>query len=93
VPKNRNSRIPIIPKVDRAIKMFSTQEHLLFMDSTENTLRGIVRSQTEESKEYVLYLNSRGNFFCCDSEYNNCWGLRGKICMHIILGMIAMIKT
>lgn len=88
----RDEKIP--PRINKAIRMFRKESNLLYVDKTDNSLRAIVKSQTHPDKlEYAVSLNSDGNFFCGTQNLYSCGGLRGKICKHIILALIATIKS
>lgn len=87
-----NSQYNMILKVQRALDMFSSQKKILFVVKDKNHLSAVIQSQQNEEKEYVTYLNSDGNFFCCTPEKEECLGLGRKICKHIMLSMIAAIK-
>jgi hypothetical protein len=88
----RDETIP--PRITKAIRMFKKESNLLYIDKDNESLRAIVKSQTHPDKlEYAILLNSDGSFFCGTQNLYPCGGLRGKICKHIILALIATIKS
>lgn len=88
----RDETIP--PRITKAIRMFKKESNLLYIDKDSASLRAIVKSQTHPDKlEYAILLNSDGRFFCGTQNLYPCGGLRGKICKHIILALIATIKS
>lgn len=88
----RDEKIP--PRINKAIKMFRKESNLLYIDKTDDSLRAIVKSQTHPDKlEYAILLNKDGSFFCGTQNLFPCGGLRGKICKHIILALIATLKS
>jgi hypothetical protein len=88
----RDESIP--PRISKAIKMFKKESNLLYIDKTDDSLKAVIKSQTHPDKlEYAISLNSNGNFFCGTQNLFPCGGLRGKICKHIILALIATIKS
>jgi hypothetical protein len=95
--KQLNSSIKddtIPPRIDKAINMYKKEINLLYIDKNAESFKAVIKSQTHpESLEYAVKLSSKGNFFCGTQNLHPCGGLRGKICKHIILALIAVIKT
>ncbi|MFX0020472.1 MAG: hypothetical protein ACFFBT_02840 [Promethearchaeota archaeon] len=88
----RDETIP--PRITKAIRMFKKESNLLYIDKDSESLRAIVKSQTHPDKlEYAILLNNDGSFFCGTQNLYPCGGLRGKICKHIILALIATVKS
>jgi hypothetical protein len=80
-------------KVEKAIKMFRKERNLLFIDKTDETLKAVIKSQTHpEELEYACTIGQDGTYFCCTQNLHRCGGLRGGICKHILLSLIASIK-
>jgi len=87
-----DEKIP--PRIDKAIKMYKKEVNLLYIDKTDDFLKAVIKSQTNPDKlEYAVKLSSTGRFFCGTQNLRPCGGLRGKICKHIILALIAAIKS
>lgn len=87
-----DEKIP--PRIDKAIRMFRREKNLLYIDKNNNSLKAVIKSQTKPNQlEYAISLKSNGEFFCGTQNLYPCGGLRGKICKHIILALIAAIKS
>jgi len=81
------------PKVQKAITMFRKERNLLYIDKTEDGFKAIIKSQSQPDKyEYACVLKRDGSYFCSSQNLYRCGGLRGGICKHIILALIATIK-
>ncbi len=87
-----DEKIP--PRIDKAIRMFRREKNLLYIDKDNNSLKAVIKSQTKPDQlEYAISLKRNGEFFCGTQNLFPCGGLRGKICKHIILALIAVIKS
>lgn len=87
-----DEKIP--PRIDKAIKMYKKEVNLLYIDKNDEFLKAVVKSQSHPDKlEYAVKISSKGRFFCGTQNLRPCGGLRGKICKHIILALIAVIKS
>jgi len=81
------------PKVQKAISMFKKQRNLLYIDKTNNGFKAVIKSQSQPKKyEYACTLRRDGSYFCSSQNLYRCGGLRGGICKHIILSLIATFK-
>ncbi|MBN1801743.1 MAG: hypothetical protein JW891_09575 [Candidatus Lokiarchaeota archaeon] len=87
----KDSSVP--PRISKAISMFKKQRNLLYLDKNGAELKAVIKSQTNNDLDYAISIKSDGNFFCGTQNLRPCGGLRGKICKHIILGLIAAIKS
>lgn len=86
-------RYDLVPKIQKAIRMFRREKNLLYIDKTSQGLNSVVKSQTNPKKlEYACSIKSDGSYFCGTQNLRPCGGLRGSICKHIILSFIAAIK-
>ena len=87
-----DEKIP--PRIDKAITMYKREVNLLYIDKTNESLKAVVKSQTNPNNlEYAVKISSEGKFFCGTQNLHPCGGLRGKICKHVILALIAAIKS
>jgi len=92
VLKNFNDSY-IGPKVEKAIAMFRKERNLLFIDKSDEGFKAVIKSQSHPGVyEYACSLKSDGSYFCSSQNLYRCGGLRGGICKHIILSLIATIK-
>ncbi len=91
-----NKGLTLMPKIEKAISMFKRERNLLYIDSdpVAGTLRAVIKSQSHpEELEYAIFLNKTGNFYCTTQNLRPCGGLRGQICKHILLGLVALVKS
>ena len=79
------------PKVSKAIAMFRKERNLLYIDKMDNSFKAVIKSQPDVY-EYACTLKSDGSYFCSSQNLYRCGGLRGGVCKHIILSLIATIK-
>jgi hypothetical protein len=87
-----DEKIP--PRIEKAIKMYKKEVNLLYIDKNNESLKAVIKSQTNPNNlEYAVKISSQGRFFCGTQNLRPCGGLRGKICKHIILALIAAIKS
>ncbi|MFX0077431.1 MAG: hypothetical protein ACFE96_18465 [Candidatus Hermodarchaeota archaeon] len=87
-----DEKIP--PRIEKAISMYKKEINLLYIDKTDDSFKAVVKSQSHPDQlEYAVKLSSKGRFFCGTQNLRPCGGLRGKICKHIILALIAVIKS
>ena len=83
----------LAPKIHKAINMLRREKNLLYIEKTEGNLKAVVKSQTNPKKlEYACSIKADGTFFCGTQNLRPCGGLRGTICKHIILTLIATVK-
>ncbi len=91
-----NADPALAPKITKAISMFKKERNLLYIDGdpVAGTMKAVIKSQTHPDElEYAVFLNKAGKFFCTTQNLRPCGGLRGQICKHIVLGLIAMVKS
>lgn len=83
----------LAPKINKAINMLRREKNLLYIEKTQGNLKAVVKSQTNPNKlDYACSLKADGSFFCGTQNLYPCGGLRGTICKHIILTLIATVK-
>lgn len=87
----RDPKVP--PRISKAISMFKKQKNLLYLDKDGVELKAVIKSQTNDTLDYAISIKNDGKFFCGTQNLRPCGGLRGKICKHIILGLIAAVKS
>jgi hypothetical protein len=86
----------LVPKITKAVTMFKKERNLLYIDGDPGTgtMRAVIKSQTHPDElEYAVFLDHAGKFFCTTQNLRPCGGLRGQICKHIVLGLVAMVKS
>src|SRR5262249_18186407 len=65
----------------------------LFSEADNDTIVGIVKSQTDPDLFYACSLNSDGVFSCCTQNLKPCGGMRGSLCKHLLVLMIGLTKS
>jgi hypothetical protein len=84
----------ITGRIANAIKMFRKERNLLYVFRDSDGISAVIKSQTHpEELEYAVTINKDGSFFCGTQNLHPCGGLRGAICKHIILALLAIIKS
>nr|MDO8119380.1 hypothetical protein [Candidatus Sigynarchaeota archaeon] len=92
--KARFSDETLPPKIEKAIHMLKREKSLLFIEKDEHILRSVIKSQSHPGQlEYATSIDADGQYFCCSQNLNHCGGLRGSICKHIILALVASVKA
>jgi hypothetical protein len=56
-------------------------------------VRGVVKSQTEPDKVYACVLTSDGTYACCSADLEQCLGLRGEPCKHLLVLVIGLARA
>jgi hypothetical protein len=79
-------------KLQRALQMFQKSKNILFIRPDADGIVGIIKSQTKEDLDYSISINSK-TYFCGTQNIHICGGLRGQICKHILLALIASVKS
>ncbi len=79
-------------KLQRALQMFQKSKNILYIRPEADGIIGIIKSQTKEDLDYTISINST-SYFCGTQNIHICGGLRGQICKHILLALIASVKS
>ncbi|MHA1520340.1 MAG: hypothetical protein ACTSRK_09165 [Promethearchaeota archaeon] len=80
-------------RYNRAMKMLKKDSYSLFLKIDKFRLYGIVKSQTNKELIYATIISENGQYFCGTQNLRTCGGLRGAICKHILLLLMAGIKS
>lgn len=80
-------------RLRKATKMLKAASFELFSEVTADSVNGVVKSQSDASLVYSCSLNSAGEFTCCTQNLNNCGGLRGALCKHILVLVVGLTKS
>lgn len=80
-------------RMKKVLKMLQADRFKLFADVSEQAVVGIVKSQTDPDLLYSCRLGSDGSFACCTQNTNSCGGLRGALCKHILVLIVALAKS
>lgn len=79
-------------KIQRALSMFQKSKNILYIRADGDGIIGIIKSQTKEELDYSICIDSK-RYFCGTQNIRVCGSLRGGICKHILLGLIASVKS
>ncbi len=81
-----------VKKINKATKMLRTTSMKLFHDITPECVSGVVKSLTETEIVYACRLEHDGQYSCCTQNLNSCVGLRGSLCKHLLVLIIALVQ-
>lgn len=73
-----------------ALSMLKEESFQLFSDVDDDSVTGIVLSQTNSSLLYSCRLTSGGQYACGTQNLKPCGGLRGAVCKHILVLVIGL---
>ena len=80
-------------RLDKAASMLKKESFQLFAEVKDDSLGGIVKSQTDADLVYSCRLTSSGAFGCCTQNLRPCGGLRGALCKHLLVLIIGLAKA
>ncbi|MHA2277804.1 MAG: hypothetical protein ACXAC2_18635 [Candidatus Kariarchaeaceae archaeon] len=72
-------------RVEKAVRMLQRDRLSLFGHMTNDTIYGVVKSQTNPDLSYSCWLRADGSYACHTNNLNTCGGLRNALCKHIIV--------
>ena len=58
----------------------------------DDSLTGVVRSQTSKDLVYACQLSSTGSYTCCTQNLNACGGLAGRPCKHLLVLIMGLTR-
>lgn len=79
-------------KIKRALDMLKKEHFNLYADASPARLVGVVRSQTTD-QVYSNVLFADGRYACADQRLEECMGLQGRVCKHIIVLMLGLVQA
>jgi hypothetical protein len=77
----------------KALSMLKAERFQLFSDVSEDSIAGVVKSQTDPNLIYSCHLTRDGNFSCCTQNLFTCGGLRGNLCKHLLVLIIGLAQN
>jgi uncharacterized protein YjbI with pentapeptide repeats len=80
-------------RLNRALKMLRADRFQLFADVKDDSIVGVVKSQTDADLVYSCRLTGAGDFSCCTQNLNVCGGLRGGLCKHLLVLIVGLART
>jgi uncharacterized protein YjbI with pentapeptide repeats len=81
------------PKIDKATKMLKASGFKLFNDVSDESVAGVVKSQTDPDLVYACRIDHEGHYACCTQNLNICGGLRGSICKHLLVLIVGLVQA
>jgi hypothetical protein len=81
------------PKLGKALKMLKADRFQLFVQLEDDSLTGVVKSQSDASLVYSCRLRADGSFCCCTQNLNVCGGLRGSLCKHLLVLIVGLAQS
>ena len=80
-------------RMDKAGSMLKAERFQLFAEVIDNSITGIVKSQSSRDLVYSCRLSSDGGFSCCTQNLRPCGGLRGALCKHLLVLIVGLAKA
>jgi hypothetical protein len=80
-------------KLQRAIKMLKEESFQLYSKVNDDSLLGVVRSQSGAGTVYSPWLTSDGHYGCSTPELEDCMGLQGTVCKHLLVLLVGLTRT
>lgn len=80
-------------RLSKASSMLKAERFNLFADVQDDSLVGIVKSQSSKELVYSCKLDATGAFGCCTQNLRPCGGLRGALCKHLLVLIIGLAKA
>lgn len=80
-------------KLGRALKMLKGESFKLYVRLDAEHLVGVVRSQTGVGSVYASWLKPDGHYGCSTPELEDCMGLQGSPCKHLLVLLVGLART
>lgn len=80
-------------KLGRALDMLRKEAFKLYARLDDNRLVGVVRSQSGSGSVYASWLTDEGRYGCATPELDECMGLQGSICKHLLVLVCGLART
>jgi len=80
-------------KLSKALKMLKADRFQLFAELKDESLVGIVKSQTDKDLIYSCQLAAHGAFGCGTQNLKPCGGLQGALCKHLLVLLVGLAKA
>jgi uncharacterized protein YjbI with pentapeptide repeats len=79
-------------RLGNALAMLKAERFQLFSQVEEDSLVGVVKSQSSAQRVYSCRLASDGSFSCCTQNLRICGGLAGAICKHLLVLIVGLAR-
>jgi uncharacterized protein YjbI with pentapeptide repeats len=80
-------------KLSKALKMLKADRFQLFTELKDESLVGIVKSQTDKDLIYSCRLTAEGAFGCGTQNLKPCGGLQGSLCKHLLVLLVGLARA
>jgi uncharacterized protein YjbI with pentapeptide repeats len=80
-------------RLSKALNMLKADRFKLFVQVADDSLVGVVKSQTDPTLVYSCRLAADGAFACCTQNLNPCGGLRGALCKHLLVLVVGLANS
>jgi hypothetical protein len=80
-------------KLGRALDMLRKDRFQLFTKLDGEHLVGVVRSQSGSGSVYASWLGFDGHYGCAQPDLEDCMGLRGATCKHLMVLVVGLART
>lgn len=77
-------------KLGRAMKMLKSESFKLYSHNSDERLVGVVRSQKDPDKVYSSWLTNKGKYGCNSQDLQECMGLQGSACKHLLVLLVGL---
>jgi hypothetical protein len=82
-----------LARMQKAGAMLKAERFQLFAEVKNDSLVGIVKSQTNKDLVYSCRLTVDGAFGCCTQNLRPCGGLRGALCKHLLVLIVGLARA
>jgi hypothetical protein len=80
-------------RLSKSLSMLKAEHFQLFSQVTDDSMVGVVKSQTDPDLVYSCRLASDGSFSCCTQNLRPCGGLHGKLCKHLLVLLVGLTRA
>ncbi|HEU0031456.1 MAG TPA: hypothetical protein VFQ53_12545 [Kofleriaceae bacterium] len=80
-------------KLGRALDMLRKESFKLYTHLDDKRLVGVVRSQSGSGSVYASWLTPEGRYGCAQPDLEECMGLQGTTCKHLLVLVVGLART
>jgi len=80
-------------KLGRALDMLRKDRFQLYTKLDDDRLLGVVQSQSGSGSVYASWLTSEGHYGCAQTSLEECMGLQGSVCKHLLVLVVGLART
>lgn len=90
--QNLNNKVELA-RMQKAGSMLKAERFQLFAEVKDDSIVGVVKSQSSSELVYSCRLAADGAFSCCTQNLRPCGGLRGALCKHLLVLIVGLAKA